>query len=84
MMATRRELERYIGYSRAMTGHTQQLYLVFGGALVDPTGDEYGDPNHLDIRGIFDTYDAAHEEWTRASFQAADDALVRYRIVALF
>ena len=68
----------------AMNEAVQQLYLVYGGELVDPTGTAYAAPEALDVRGIFDSYEAAYEAWQRASFQAVDNALVRYRIVPLF
>ena len=67
-----------------MTGQTQQLFLVYGGELIDPTGNAYAEPANLDIRDIFQSYEAAYEEWQRASFQAVDNALSRYRIVPLF
>ena len=67
-----------------MTGLTQQLFLVYGGELIDPTANAYADPADLDIRGIFDSYEAAYEAWQSASFQAVDNALTRYRIVPLF
>ncbi len=67
-----------------MTGVTQQLYLVYGGELVDPAGNAYADPSRLDMRGIFDSYEAAYEEWKSASFRTVDNALFRYRIVPLF
>ena len=53
-----------------MAGPTQQLYLVYGGELIDPTGNAYADPANLDIRGIFQSSEAAYEAWQRASFQA--------------
>ena len=67
-----------------MTEITQQLFLVYGGELVDPTSDVYAEPGNLDVRGIFDSYETAYEAWQRASFRSVDDALVRYRIVPLF
>ena len=67
-----------------MAGQSQQLYLVYGGELIDPTGNAYADPASLDIRGIFQSYEAAYEAWQSASFQAVDNALARYRIVSLF
>ncbi|MFQ5784301.1 MAG: DUF4170 domain-containing protein [Alphaproteobacteria bacterium] len=67
-----------------MTQECQQLYLVYGGELVDPAGNAYAEPARLDVRGIFDSYEVAYEEWKAASFQAVDNALVRYRIVPLF
>ena len=67
-----------------MAAATQQLFLVYGGELIDPTGNVYSDPGGLDIRGIFESYEAAYEAWQQVSFQAVDSALVRYRIVPLF
>ena len=67
-----------------MTDTTQQLFLVYGGALLDPTSDVYAEPGNLDVCGIFDSYEAAYEAWQRASFRSVDDALARYRIVPLF
>ncbi len=67
-----------------MADSTQQLFLVYGGELIDPTGNAYADPASLDIRGIFQSSEAAYEAWRKASFQAVDNALARYRIVPLF
>ncbi len=67
-----------------MAEAVQELYLVYGGQLVDAKGDDYADPGGLDVRGVFEGYETAYEEWKRASFQTVDDALVRYRIVPLF
>ena len=67
-----------------MAAATQQLFLVYGGELVDPMGNVYNDPGSLDIRGIFESYETAYEAWQKASFQAVDSALVGYRIVPLF
>ena len=67
-----------------MAATTQQLFLVYGGELFDPTGNVYRDPGGLDIRGIFESYEAAYEAWQKASFQAVDSAMTRYRIVPLF
>ncbi len=67
-----------------MAAATQHLFLVYGGELVDPTGNVYSEPGDLDIQGIFESYEAAFEAWQQASFQAVDSALVRYRIVPLF
>ena len=67
-----------------MAGTTQQLCLVYGGDIVDPTGNVYREPGDLDIQGIYESYEAAYEACQQASFQAVDSALVRYRIVPLF
>lgn len=45
----------------------QDLYLVFGGEVRDPTSAEYIDPDKLDIRGIFTSYAAAYSEWQRSA-----------------
>lgn len=64
-------------------GSSQHLYLVFGGEVLDPTRDDFKNPRKLDIRGIFDSYEDALKAWRAASFQAVDDAYMRYRIVPL-
>lgn len=61
----------------------KKLYIVFGGELVDPRGADFRDPRKLDVRGIFDSYDDAVKAWRAASFQAVDDAMVRYRIAPI-
>lgn len=61
----------------------QDLYLVFGGEVRDPTGAEYIAPDKLDIRGVFTSYAAAYAEWQAVSFQYYDDAFMRYEIVPL-
>ena len=52
-----------------MTDTAQQLFLVYGGALLDPTGDVYAEPGNLDVCGIFDSYETAYEVWQRASYR---------------
>lgn len=62
----------------------QQLFLVYGGELIDPMDNAYADPAKLDICGIFQSYEEAYAVWQNASFQSVDNALARYRIVPLF
>ncbi len=52
-----------------MAGGVQQLYLVYGGALVGAAGNDDADPRRLGVRGIFDSYETAYEEWKSASFR---------------
>lgn len=59
------------------------LYLVFGGKVKDPRGQEFMAPDLLDIRGIFATYDEAFAAWRGASQAAVDDAYMKYLIVRL-
>ncbi|MGH6719578.1 MAG: DUF4170 domain-containing protein [Alphaproteobacteria bacterium] len=61
----------------------QKLYVVFGGEVIDPQTNEYRDPGKLDVRGIFDRYEDAVKAWRAASFQAIDDAMIRYRIAPI-
>ena len=66
-----------------MNGNGQRLYLVYGGELVDPQGEQFTDPEALDIRGIFNSYEEALKAWRAASFLAVDNAFIRYRIALL-
>ena len=43
------------------------LYLVFGGKVQDPRGQQFMAPDLLNIRGIFGTYDEAFAAWRGAS-----------------
>ena len=59
------------------------LYMVFGGKVQDPRGQEFMAPDLLDIRGIFGTYDEAFAAWRGASQAAVDDAFMKYVIIRL-
>ncbi|SLN25897.1 DUF4170 domain-containing protein [Oceanibacterium hippocampi] len=62
----------------------RELYLVFGGEVVDTQTKDYADPGKLDIRGIFASYDEALAAWRAASQQYVDNAFMKYVIVRLF
>lgn len=59
------------------------LHLVFGGAVADPQGTDFTDPDGLDIIGIFPNHDAALKAWRGASQGHVDEANVKYVIVHL-
>lgn len=61
----------------------QDLYLVFGGALVDPRDNVLVDPDNVDVAGVFPTYDGALKAWRAKSQSNVDDAYVRYFIAPL-
>ncbi len=60
-----------------------QLYLVFGGKVVDPRETKYVDATQLDIIGIYPTYEDAKNAWKGASQSNVDDAMTKYVIVYL-
>lgn len=59
------------------------LHLVFGGELKSLDGAEFRDPSHLDIIGIYPSYDTAYVAWKGAAQRTVDNALMRYFIVHL-
>ncbi|PIW26346.1 MAG: DUF4170 domain-containing protein [Rhodospirillales bacterium CG15_BIG_FIL_POST_REV_8_21_14_020_66_15] len=59
------------------------LHLVFGGRVTDPQGQDFVDPNHLDIVGIYPSYAKALIAWRGASQAHVDDANMKYVIVHL-
>ncbi len=65
-------------------GTSRELYLVFGGEVIDTRAKDYKDPDNLDIRGIFPSYDAAVNEWRAASQQNVDNAFIKYVVVRLW
>jgi len=58
----------------------QALYLVFGGRVEDPQGEDFVDLPSLDVRGIFGDYEAAYDAWRSASQQHVDAAFIKYLI----
>jgi Domain of unknown function (DUF4170) len=60
-----------------------KLHLVFGGELKDLSKNEFVDPAHIDIIGIFPCYDTAESAWRSASQKNVDNAMVRYFIADL-
>ncbi|WP_416899698.1 MAG: DUF4170 domain-containing protein [Minwuia sp.] len=61
----------------------QDLYLVFGGALVDPRQNVLADPSRTDLVGVYSSYDAAMKAWRGRSQSNVDDAYIRYFIAPL-
>ena len=61
----------------------QDLYLVFGGALVDPRDNILADPGRVDLVGVYETRDEAMRAWRSRSQSNVDDAYIRYFIAPL-
>lgn len=59
------------------------LHLVFGGRVKDPKGQDFVDPDHLEIVGIYPNYAKALTAWRGASQAKVDDANMKYVIVHL-
>ncbi len=59
------------------------LHLVFGGEVADTQGNDFVDPDALDVVGIFPSNDAAVKAWRGASQARVDEANVKYVIVHL-
>jgi hypothetical protein len=59
----------------------QLLHLVFGGALKNPAGSDFVDPDNLDMVGIYPDYQTAYDAWRSAASATVDDAHTRYFIV---
>ncbi|MEK9946354.1 MAG: DUF4170 domain-containing protein [Alphaproteobacteria bacterium] len=59
------------------------LFVVYGGRVDDPTAERFVDLSTLDIRGIFDSYEAAFSAWRGASQQHVDNAFIKYVIKRL-
>ena len=61
----------------------QELYLVFGGTLVDTRENVLADPTKADLIGIYPSYDDALAAWRAKSQANVDDAYVRYFVAPL-
>ncbi|MDF1735964.1 MAG: DUF4170 domain-containing protein [Minwuia sp.] len=61
----------------------QDLYLVFGGTLLDPRENVLADPDNVDVAGVYPTYEKALKAWRSRSQTNVDDAYVRYFIAPL-
>ncbi len=61
----------------------QQLYLVYGGKITDPRGNDFAVPGDLDIVGIYSSYEHALDAWRGVSQQHIDEAFVKYRLVRI-
>ena len=61
----------------------QELFLVFGGTLVDPRENVLADVAETELVGVFPSYGQAYEAWRGKSQQNVDDAYVRFFIAPL-
>jgi hypothetical protein len=61
----------------------QLLHLVFGGELESVGGNDFKDPEKLDIVGIFPNYASAYAAWKAKAQRAVDNAQMRHFIVHL-
>lgn len=61
----------------------QDLFLVFGGALVDPRDNVLADPGRVDLVGVYTTRDEAMNAWRSRSQSNVDDAYIRYFVAPL-
>ncbi len=59
------------------------LHLVLGGEVSDPSGNDFVDPDNLDVVGVFPGYDKALRAWQGASHTHVDEAHYKYVIVHL-
>lgn len=62
---------------------TQQLYLVFGGELIDPTENEFKSVDDLHVVGIFADEDSARDAWKAEAQRTVDNAHMRYFVASL-
>ncbi|MBM3554419.1 MAG: DUF4170 domain-containing protein [Alphaproteobacteria bacterium] len=69
--------------ARRGTTKRQELYLVFGGELTDPTSNRFADTAKLEAVGIYASYRQAVEAWRGAAQRTVDNALMRYFVVPL-
>ncbi|MCF8468107.1 MAG: DUF4170 domain-containing protein [Sneathiella sp.] len=63
---------------------TKELFIVFGGKVLDTRGKDFADAAKLDIRGFFESYQDALAAWRAASQMNVDDAFTKYVIVRLW
>ncbi|MFT3732034.1 MAG: DUF4170 domain-containing protein [Hyphomicrobium sp.] len=61
----------------------QLLHLVFGGELKALDGQEFREPDSLDVVGIFPDYPSAYAAWKNAAQRSVDNAMMRYFVVPL-
>ncbi|MBS0250384.1 MAG: DUF4170 domain-containing protein [Proteobacteria bacterium] len=61
----------------------QHLHLVFGGELKTLNGNEFREPDSLDVVGIFPDYPSAYAAWKSAAQRSVDNAMMRYFVVPL-
>lgn len=61
----------------------QELHLVFGGELVDPTGNDFKDADEIHVVGVFADYQTAYDAWKAEAQRTVDNAHMRYFIARL-
>ena len=61
----------------------KELYLVYGGKIEDPRGNDFVDPGALEIVGFYTAYDEALQAWRAVSQQHIDEVFVKYRLVRI-
>ncbi|MCV0381843.1 MAG: DUF4170 domain-containing protein [Erythrobacter sp.] len=61
----------------------QTLYLVMGGRVTDPRGNEFQDPESIHVAGVYSTYENAVEAWRTNAQRTVDDAEMKYVVVHL-
>jgi hypothetical protein len=73
--------------SKSKTAHSakkpQLPHLVFGGELTDLDSHEFRDLEHVDVVGVFPSYETAYAAWKGAAQRTVDNAMMRYFIVHL-
>ncbi|PZX16530.1 uncharacterized protein DUF4170 [Palleronia aestuarii] len=57
---------------------TQRLHLVFGGELVDTTGNVFKNVDDIHIVGLFPDYKSAYDAWKTEAQRTVDNAHMRY------
>ena len=62
---------------------SQELYLVYGGAISDPRRDDFSEPGDIEIVGIYPSYEDALDAWRGVSQRHIDEAFVKYRLVRI-
>ncbi|MEH6404287.1 MAG: DUF4170 domain-containing protein [Sneathiella sp.] len=66
------------------TDAKKELFIVFGGKVLDTRGRDFVDPKKVDVRGFYEKYDDAVGAWRAASQMNVDDAFTKYVIVRLW
>ncbi|WP_373086060.1 DUF4170 domain-containing protein [Sneathiella sp.] len=62
----------------------KDLFVVFGGKVLDTREKDFADAASLDLRGFFESYQDALAAWRAASQMNVDDAFTKYVIVKLW
>ncbi|MEH6527648.1 MAG: DUF4170 domain-containing protein [Sneathiella sp.] len=62
----------------------KDLFVVFGGKVMDTRGKDFADTENLDVRGFYQNYEDALASWRAASHLNVDDAFTKYVIVRLW